>query len=176
MIIRTNRRLLRLLTPEDLDSTCRYALDKESIPMMVYFPKLSRREVAEFLHNAQKEAAKERPDYYELAILREGEHIGGISLYFDGYYDRGELGWLLRRDCRGFGYAEEAARGVMQYFSEVFALKRFIAQCDTENSSSRRVIQKLGMRLVEVHSGRKNRCSDEERQEELYEWSCQDKT
>lgn len=46
---------------------------------------------------------------------------------------------------------------------------RFIAHCDSENTASRRVMEKLGMSLREISHGRKNRSSDEERDECLYE-------
>ena len=90
-------------------------------------------------------------------------------MFFEGQYDRGELGWIIRRDKWGCGYAGEAAEGLMRYFYEKYGIKKFIAQCDSENKSSERVMKKLGMSFVGVHGGRKNRSSDEERQEYLYE-------
>ena len=64
---------------------------------------------------------------------------------------------------------DEAAQGLMDYFRKTYGVQRFIAHCDSENAASRRVMEKLGMTLKEIHGGRLNRSSTEERQECLYE-------
>ena len=45
------------------------------------------------------------------------------------------------------------------------ALSGFIAHADSQNSASRRAMEKLGMRLVKTYGGRRNRGSVEERME-----------
>ena len=169
MEIRTERLLIRPLNPDDTDSICSFAMDREYINMMVFFPKLSREEVSEFILSAVSESEKACPDYYEFAVMLGEKMIGIVSMYFEGHYDRGELGWLISREYRGRGFALEAARGLMELFAKEKGLRRFIAQCDSQNEASKRVIKKLGMTFVEVHGGRKNRCSDDERLEELYD-------
>ena len=109
------------------------------------------------------------PEYLEYAILLGNEHIGGLTMYFEGHPERGELGWIIRKDCHGRGYAAEAAQALMDHFREVLGVQRFIAHCDAENAASRRVMEKLRMTLKEIHGGRYNRLSPEERQECLYE-------
>lgn len=56
----------------------------------------------------------------------------------------------------------------MDYFAEKMKLRRFIAHCDSENHSSRRVTEKLGMTYVETHGLRFNRTSSPERTEDLF--------
>lgn len=169
MEITTRRLRLVPLTSAFFNSTCRYAMEREHIPMMVFYPMLSEEEVTDFLLAAEQEWRKPKPAAYEFAILRDGEHIGGLSAYFEFHPGAVELGWILRSDCRGFGYAAEAAAGVMRELHEKLNVNRFVAECDSENNASRAVIQKLGMTYLETHGGRRNRLSDEERQEELYE-------
>lgn len=169
MKIKTERLTLVPLTMEYFKSTCDYAMNLENTCLMVYFPKSNKAEVADFIKNADYERKKNKPDFYEMAILLDGKHIGGITMYFEGHFDRGELGWIIRRDCQGNGYAAEAARGLMNYFKDKMGIKRFIAHCDSENTQSKRVMEKLGMKLVEIHAGRYNRSSTEERRECLYE-------
>ena len=95
-------------------------------------------------------------------------HIGSVSVCLEENGTVWELGWILSREFHGKGYAAEAARGLMEY-CRVSGPSRFIAHCDSENTASRRVMEKLGMSLREISHGRKNRSSDEERDECLYE-------
>lgn len=171
MTILTEHLMLVPLTPAFLESTAVYAVGGEHIDMMVYFPKDSKEELAAYLQEAAAEFAKKRPAYLDFAVLCDGVHIGQVTMYFEGQENSpyGELGWIIRREYRGHGYAVEAAEGLMQYFYRHGGLHRFIAECDSENDASRRVIQKLGMTYIETHGGRKNRSSEEERLEELYE-------
>ncbi|MER2080206.1 MAG: GNAT family N-acetyltransferase [Ruminococcus sp.] len=169
MDILTERLRLTPLTLSYLDSACAYALNPENTQMMVFLPNRDKAETEAFIRRAEAEWSKERPEFLEFAVLQGGEHIGGVTLYFEGDFSRGELGWIIRLDCQGKGYAAEAAQGLMDYFHRHWGLNRFIAHCDSENIASRRVMEKLGMRRLGVHGGRYNRLSDEERLEYLYE-------
>ena len=169
MEIQTQRLRLVPLSLRYLDSACAYALNPENARLMVYLPNRDRAETEAFIRRAEAEWKKERPEFLEFAVLLEKEHIGGVTMYFEGDFSRGELGWINRSDRQGNGYAAEAARGLMDWFHKNWKLDRFIAHCDSENAASRRVMEKLGMRLVEIHGGRFNRSSEEERQECLYE-------
>ena len=68
------------------------------------------------------------------------------------------------------GYASEAAAALLSFAEKELGIKHFTAHCDTENTASRRVMEKLGMKLSDEHGGRKNRLSDEERREYLFEY------
>ena len=169
MKIQTERLMIVPLTREHLDTACRYMLDPENARMMVYLPAESRAEVLRMIDKAALERQKREPEYLEYAVLLGDEHIGGLTMYFEGHPERGELGWIIRKDCHGRGYAAEAAQALMDHFREVHGVQRFIAHCDAENAPSRRVMEKLRMTLKEIHGGRYNRLSPEERQECLYE-------
>lgn len=169
MKIKTERLTLVPISEAFLDSACAYAMNADNARLMVYLPKEDRDEVRDFLRSAESEWQKPQPDICEFAVLRDGEHIGGMTMYFEGDYTRGELGWIIRRDCWGKGYAVEAAKGMMEHFRKTMGLDRFIAHCDSENTASKRVMEKLGMHYVETHGGRFNRLTEGERRECLYE-------
>lgn len=169
MKIKTERLTLVPISEAFLDNACAYAMNADNARLMVYLPKESRDEVRDFLRSAESEWQKPQPDICEFAVLRDGEHIGGMTMYFEGDYTRGELGWIIRRDCWGKGYAVEAAKGLMEHFRKTMGLDRFIAHCDSENTASKRVMEKLGMHYVETHGGRFNRLTEGERRECLYE-------
>lgn len=126
-------------------------------------------ETERYLKKCEAEAAKERPQFYEMAVLLDGRHIGSVSAYLEENGTAWELGWIISREAHGCGYAAEAARALMEYCLENTGIRRFIAHCDSENSASQRVMQKLGLRFAEEHSGRKNRGSDEVRSEMMFE-------
>jgi RimJ/RimL family protein N-acetyltransferase len=164
----TERLVLVPLGLNYLHSTHEYASDIENTKLMIYLPNTSLRETEEFLEKAQAEWQKENPDFYEFAILLENEHIGAIGIDLDRERHTGELGWIINKRYWGNGYATEAAREVMNFAIRELKLKKIIAHCDSENISSYKVMQKLGLSLVSITKGRKNKSSYEEREEMLY--------
>lgn len=169
MKITTERLTLIPIDVSFIDSTCEYALEPDNARLMVFYPKKNREEIMDYLKIASREWQSDVPEFLEYAVLFDGKHIGSITMYFEGDFTRGELGWILHRDYWGNGYAAEAAKGLMEYFRDEMGLHRFIAHCDSENTASQRVMAKLGMRFVETHGGRFNRLTDGERQEHMYE-------
>ncbi len=57
-----------------------------------------------------------------------------------------ELGWDLRHDCWGRGYATEAARGVLTHAADL-GLRRVYSLIVPENVRSQGVARRLGMRV-----------------------------
>ena len=57
-----------------------------------------------------------------------------------------ELGWRLRRDRHGRGYASEAAFAMGDWAFEKFGPDELLAVCHPENLASAKVMQRLGMR------------------------------
>lgn len=166
--IKTERLTLVPLTLEYLESAHRYASDAEHARYMVFLPNETLSETEAFIRAAEAERAKESPAYWEFAVLLDETHIGGASLFRLDAPKTAEVGWILDRRFEGHGYATEAARGLIAWGREM-GFARFIAQCDAENAASERVMARLGMKLVSRCGGRKNRSSDEEREELTYE-------
>ncbi len=170
MQITTPRLVLRPNGPEYLESTCAYAADPEATRLMVFLPVESRAEALQFLRDAAAEWAKTEPAYYEFAVLQDGEHLGGLTLYMlEGARDEAELGWIIRRDRWRQGIAYESVVAMMEWGRRALGIRRYIAQCDAANVGSYRLMEKLGMRCIDRDGRRKNRSSDEERRELTYE-------
>lgn len=169
MLITTERLTIRPLTRDCLEATHAYASDIENTRYMCYLPNDTLQETLEFILRAEAEQAQEKPSFYEFAVFRGETQVGGISLFHLDAPDEAELGWILDRRYWGRGYAGEAARGLMDWARRELGIRRFIAQCDGENAASYRLMERLGMRRISVTGGRKNRSSDEERQELTYE-------
>ena len=57
-----------------------------------------------------------------------------------------EIGWRLREDAWGHGYATEAATVVLDLAFRVHRMDRVVSRTDVANEASIRVMRKLGMR------------------------------
>jgi len=167
MEITSDRLLIRPLGPEYLDTYNEYALSPENARYMCFLPHDNGEESLEFLKKVEAEWAKPDPKVYEFAIICNGEHIGGISVHMD--YGKPVLGWIINRKYWGRGFAYESAKAVMDYFSANLGIEYFCAYCDTRNTASYRLMEKLGMKRVHESGGRKNRASSEEAFEYKYE-------
>ena len=168
MEIRTNRLLLVPLGPQYLASTYCYSGNIENAKYMVYLPDSDISETESFLNRVHSEWRKPAPMVYEFAILLNKEHIGSVGVDIDEDKVEGELGWIIHKKHWGKGYAVEAAKEVIDFVVRERNIKKFIAHCDSENIGSYRVMEKLGMKLVSKTKGRRNKGSDEEREELLY--------
>ena len=144
--ITTERLVIRPVEVDDLDAIYRYAGDP-SIDMMMFLPK-SYEETKEFVEFAVSEWAKEQPEDMEFVILLNGEIIGAVNLEDenDGKY---EIGWIIREDMRGKGYAAEAAKALMDYAFDVLNAEKIQAHCDSRNKASENLMKKLGMTLID---------------------------
>ena len=169
MNIQTERIKLEPLGTKHFNTTCRYSTDPENTKMMCFLPCDSDDEVMNYLRKCEIQWTMETPEYLDAAILSEGVHVGAVSIELLDNCTVGEFGWIIDKNYWGRGFAVEAAEAFMKYVNNCFGLKRFIAHADADNSSSIRVMEKLGMRKKSISSGRKNRSSEEERMECLYE-------
>lgn len=167
--LRTERLLLRPHGTQYLDSTYEYSSDMENTRYMVFLPDFTIDETRKFLADCQAEWEKQDPDFLEFAVLLKNIHIGAVGLYFNENRDTAELGWILHPAYHSRGYVTEAAKEIVRFAEERLGITHFIAHCDTENAASRKVMEKLGMKRSGCSGGRKNKISDEERQDYLYE-------
>lgn len=169
MLLHTERLTLVPLSAIHYETTRVYSTDPENTKMMCFLPCDSDEEVMDYLRKCDIQWSMEKPEYLDAAIILNGTHIGAVSIEFLENRSVGELGWIINRNFWGNGYAAEAASAFMRYIQKLFGLSHYIAHADEENSASLRVMEKIGMKPVKTYSGRKNRGSDEIRNECLYE-------
>jgi ribosomal-protein-alanine N-acetyltransferase len=157
LILETDRLRLRRLIPADLESLFALYSDSE---VRRYFPEetLSHEETKEelewFLNG--------HPSHPELGLWAtlhkpSGHFIGRCGLLpwtIEGQHEV-EVAYMLAKDYWGQGLATEAARGIAQYAFERLGLTRLICLIDADNQASRRVAERIGMRLErEVDDGK----------------------
>jgi [ribosomal protein S5]-alanine N-acetyltransferase len=79
---------------------------------------------------------------------RRGEPVVGVAglAWVEGHGPDVEAAYILRRDRWGRGYATEALRAVLEIGHEQLGISRIVALAYLENDTSRRVMEKAGMR------------------------------
>lgn len=84
---------------------------------------------------------------FAVELQREGRIIGEVGIFLPPQpRNKGDVGWTFHPDYHGHGYATEAARVLLTYAFEVQKLHRVTSGCDTRNSASIRLMERLGMR------------------------------
>ena len=143
--LETERLLLRPLTRDDVDAI--FAIIGDPIAMQ-YYPRTFTPEDAEKwidrnLHWYEKDG------YGLLAVVLKssGAVIGDCGLSWQPADDEPvlELGYHLRRDHWGHGYATEAAQACMDYAFRALKADRLVSLIKAENVPSRRVAERNGM-------------------------------
>ena len=89
---------------------------------------------------------------YSWVMDVEGVLIGTIGAY-DLEDDHIEVGFSVDPAWQGRGYATEALRKVVEYLTENESISCVTAWCASENTGSRRVLEKSGMKLVHTEEG-----------------------
>lgn len=169
MELKTERLCLKPLGTQYLKSVHEYASDIENTKYMVHLPNATIQETADFLRSTENEWKRPKPEFYEFAVIYEEKQIGAVSLYMKDDFRLGELGWILNKKYWNMGIAFEAAVRLIEFAKDELTLTHFIAHCDSENTGSYRLMEKLGMVRTAVYKGRKNKASEEERTEYQYE-------
>lgn len=145
--IKTDRLLLRPFTLNDAETVHTYASDEETTKYMLFLPNETMEVTRQFLIDAEKEWQKDTPSFYEFAIVLDGLHIGGISIYLDESKTQAELGWSLNKKYWGKGYGTEAAKAILDFAVNQLKVSKVKACCDARNKASFNVMQKIGLTL-----------------------------
>jgi RimJ/RimL family protein N-acetyltransferase len=85
----------------------------------------------------------------------DGEFLGDCGLTWQMVSGRSELevGYHIRTDAQGLGYATEAAAACRNFARDELHAQRLVAIIHPDNTSSRRVAEKIGMQHLEDDLG-----------------------
>jgi [ribosomal protein S5]-alanine N-acetyltransferase len=151
----TERLLLREILPED--EAALFELDSD--------PEVHRyvgKRPVETLEQIKMVIAFIRQQYSDNGIGRwavveksSGQFIGwaGLKLFTDevnGIKDFYELGYRFMKKHWGKGYATEAAKAILAYGFEELELTAIYGMTDPENTASKKVLEKAGLKYVET--------------------------
>jgi RimJ/RimL family protein N-acetyltransferase len=142
-MIETGRLLLRKMTAEDLDELVAIHAEPEVMRFMGVF---DHSKASEWL--VQNHAEWSERGHGRLAIVDRatGRLLGRTGLKYWPQFRETEVGWVLRPDGWGHGFATEAARGCVNWGFQNFDLPYLTAMIRPDNRRSVRVAERLGMR------------------------------
>lgn len=144
----TSRLVLRAWREDDFDAFAAMNADPR---VMEYFPApLTREESAAFFGHIRAEFQTEGFGLYAVERISDGSLLGYTGLHrvtFDGLCGQIEIGWRLRTDAWGNGYAPEAAQACLTHATKL-GIEEIIAFTAVANLRSQRVMQKIGMECV----------------------------
>ncbi|WP_211877232.1 GNAT family N-acetyltransferase [Pseudarthrobacter albicanus] len=148
----TARLRLRQMTSADLDYMS--ALLGDPGVMSYYAAPKSRDEAAQWI--AWNEANYSEHGYgLWIVETHDGEFLGDCGLTWQEVNGRSELevGYHIRGEFQGRGYATEAAAACRNFARDELHAQQLIAIIHPDNASSRRVAEKIGMQPLEDHHG-----------------------
>jgi ribosomal-protein-alanine N-acetyltransferase len=146
-ILQTQRLSLREFELENLDALATILCDRET---MRYYPApFDRADVKDWIERNRARYTKDGFGLWAMILKSTGELIGDCGLVrqsVDGL-DEIEIGYHVRRDLWGQGFATEAAQACREYGFANLGVDRLISLIRPENLASCRVAEKNGMTI-----------------------------
>ncbi len=140
-------RRMRLRGPRADDADALFALYSDPAVMRYWSrPPMSTRSEAEGLIAEILDAFAQRTMLNWMVTQRDDEAVvGTCTLFrFDPRHRRAEIGYSLRSDLWGRGYAREAVTLALDWAFATLGLHRIEADIDPRNDASRALLQRLG--------------------------------
>lgn len=145
MIIETERLVLRPLTMTDLDEFVAMHAMPEIRQTMGPF---DRDAAAARLERNEREWQERGHGLVAILERTTGRFLGRSGLKYWPQFDETEVGWVLRGDAWGHGFATEAGRACLDWGFRAFELSYLTAMIQPQNARSIAVARRLGMRPI----------------------------
>lgn len=143
----TKRLILREFQLTDRQVLHGYASDADLVKYMPWGPNDNKATNEFFTRNFKMQTENPRR-IYDFAITEKstGDFLGsgGVILRANNS-EFATIGYILKRSAHGKGYATEMAQALLKFGFENLKLHRIAATCDSENTASYRVMEKIGM-------------------------------
>ena len=147
--LETERLILRNLTLNDADDVFKWCGDPQVTKYVSYNTYNNTNEVIEYLKWVVSE--NENPNHFIAGIVTKSsnELIGNCSLEYEKDRDIWSMGYTIKREAWGHGYATEAVQGLIDYIKKFRTMRGIEGSVVNENPASKRVLEKLGMTFLE---------------------------
>lgn len=147
MNIETDRIVLRPWTERDRQPFAELSADPAVMEHLL--PMNSREATDGWIDRRMAHLAEHGFSFWALEAKASGAFLGAVGLLkvsYDAHFAPAvEVGWRVSRPFWGQGYATEAAAASIKFGFENFGLSEVVANTVAQNTSSRRVMEKLGM-------------------------------
>jgi RimJ/RimL family protein N-acetyltransferase len=142
MHIDTERLYMRPMTMHDLDDLLALHSEPE---VSRFMGEVDREEAINRLRRDDREWTEYGHGMFALLASDDGRFLGRITLKHWPQFEENEVGWVLRPEAWGQGYATEAARACAGWGFREFGYPYLTAMIRAENTRSIRVAERLGM-------------------------------
>ncbi len=145
MIFRTERLCFREITAADFPDVASVLMDDEV--MYAWEGGFSAEQTRQWMDRTIGRYAELGYGHWFVEDARTGEFIGLIGIIREVVDDAPYfgLGYMLKKEHWGKGYAMEGAKSCLEYAFDVLDADRVIAEIRPENVSSRKLAERLGM-------------------------------
>ncbi len=137
----TERLVLRRWSDHDREAF--HALNSDERVMATIGTPMTRAESDGFMNRIEQHF--DEHGYGLWCLDLDGAPIGFTGLYHPWFRDGIEIGWRVRSEHWGSGFAPEAAMAVLGYGFEQAGFDEIISFTAVSNASSRRVMDKIGL-------------------------------
>jgi RimJ/RimL family protein N-acetyltransferase len=141
-MLETARLLLRPLAIADIDEFVALHDDAE---VTRFIQRPDRPAAEELLQSIEREWLERGHGIFAVLDRVTGRFLGRAGLKYWGQFDEIEVGWVLRRDAWGHGYATEAARACLNWGFASLERPYFTSMIHPENEASIRLAGRSGM-------------------------------
>ena len=146
-ILVTERLVLREFQLTDLPMVHQYASDEDLVKFMPWGPNTDKQTREFFTRNFKLQSENPRK-IFDFAVLDKntGDFLGSGGVILRAPHSEfANIGYILKRSAHGKGYATELSKALLKFGFENLKLHRIAATCDSENTASYRVMEKIGM-------------------------------
>lgn len=150
-VLETSRMAFRCISHDDHQALRPILGDPETMYAWEYG--FDDAQIAQWIDKCLMRYAKHGYAYYAALDKESGALIGLIGLLNEDIGDDIALGvaYILAKCHWGKGYAFEGAKGWIDYAFNTLGAARVVADIRPENTASRRVAERLGMRIIGQH-------------------------
>lgn len=141
MTIETKRLFIVPSTMKDTADILEILSDEETMKFFVEGTYVQEQVEGILMKNEQQ------VEHYSVILKETNKVIGKISFHPWFMKQTYELGWIMNKEFTNQGYMTEATKAVLNYGFDTLKLHRIVATCQPENIPSKRLCEKLGMRL-----------------------------
>ncbi len=139
--IKTNRLILQPVSPEDANEI--YAILSDSSTM--YFFVEGTYTLDQITNIIEEDQHKNF--HYAVFLQESNKLIGKLTFHPWFMKDTYEIGWIFNKNYTNQGFCTEATKAMLDYGFKKLHLHRIVATCQPENIASKRICEKLNMRL-----------------------------
>lgn len=142
----TERLILRKISLDDLEDIFAYGSNDKVSKYVTWDTHRTLSDTKQFIEFVLNKYAEKQVSPWAIEYKDNGRMIGTIDfVLWNPAHQTAEIGYVLHQDYWGKGITAEAAKELIKFGFDKMDLIRIQARCFSENTGSKRVMEKIGM-------------------------------